>query len=69
MKQKTIPLSLHTRRAVGMFAYTLMRQNESMPADYAVGKVFELLGYPSDTPDTHGLRDQVLSDVIKASQS
>jgi hypothetical protein len=65
MAAKTIPLSLHTRRAVGIFAYTLMRQNESMSADYAVGKAFELLGYPSDTPDTHGLRAQVLADVSR----
>ena len=64
MAPKTIPLSLHTRRAVGVLAYTLMRQG--MAADRAVSEAFELLGYYADTPDTHGLRAQVLSDVSKA---
>ena len=64
MAPKTIPLSLHTRRAVGVLAYTLMRQG--MTADRAVSEAFELLGYYDDTPDTHGLRAQVLSDVKKA---
>lgn len=61
MAPKTIPLSLHTRRAVGVLAYTLIRQG--MAADRAVSEAFELLGYYDDTPDTHGLRAQVLSDV------
>ena len=67
MKSKTIPLSLHTRRAVGVLAYTLMRQG--MAADRAVSEAFELLGYYADTPDVHNLLPQVLSDMRKASQS
>jgi hypothetical protein len=59
---KTIPLSLHTRRAVGVLAYQLM---QSMDADYAVEQAFELLGYYADTPDIHGLRAQVLADMRK----
>lgn len=62
---KTIPLSLHTRRAVGVFANTLI-ELEGLPDDYAVDKALRLLGYPFGTPDTHGLRAQVLSDVSKA---
>ena len=62
MAPKTIPLSLHTRRAVGVLAYTL-KHNFGMTADRAVSEAFELLGYYDDTPDTHGLRAQVLSDV------
>jgi hypothetical protein len=64
MKPKTIPLSLHTRRAVGVLAYQLMRQG--MTADRAVLEAFDLLGYYADTPDVHGLRAQVLSDITKA---
>jgi hypothetical protein len=66
---KTIPLSLHTRRAVGVLAYTVMLMNQGMTADRAVSEAFELLGYDEGTPDVHGLRAQVLADVSKASQS
>jgi hypothetical protein len=61
---KTIPLSLHTRRAVGVLAFQLMHQG--MTADIAVEQAFELLGYYPDTPDIHGLRAQVLADVSRA---
>ena len=62
MKLKTIPLSLHTRRAVGIFAETLATHQTMSPV-MATDKAFELLGYPLGTPDTHKLRAQVVADV------
>jgi hypothetical protein len=65
MSQKTIPLSLHTRRVVSVFAITLMRQHRLSPA-YAAQEAFELLGYPVGTPDQHNLRAQVITDCRTA---
>ena len=58
MKPKTIPLSLHTRRVVAVLAINIGGSPE-----ISVDRALTLLGYPEGTPDIHGLRDQVLSDV------
>jgi hypothetical protein len=63
---KTIPLSLHTRRVVGVLAIQLVLDHVGRPTpDQAVAIAFDLLGYPEDNPDTHGIRALVLADVQK----
>jgi hypothetical protein len=62
MSQKTIPLSLHTRRVVSVFAEYLSIQHNLHPIK-AVSMAFELLGYPPGTTDPHGLQKQVVADV------
>jgi len=66
MTVKTIPLSLHTRRVVGVLAIQLVLDHVSHPTpDQAVTIAFDLLGYPADNPDVHNIRSLVLVDVSK----
>ena len=63
---KTIPLSLHTRRVVGVLATQIVFDMPSRPTiEQAVDHAFDLLGYPENNPDTHGVRAQVLADLRK----
>jgi len=63
---KTIPLSLHTRRVVGVLATQILLDLPSRPnIQQAVDHAFDLLGYPETNPDTHGVRAQVLADLRK----
>jgi hypothetical protein len=66
MTAKTIPLSLHTRRVVGVLAIQLVLDHVSrLTVEQAVDHAFDLLGYPEDNPDNHGIRALVLADVQK----
>lgn len=63
---KTIPLSLHTRRVVGVLAIQLVLDLPSHPTiEQAVDHAFDLLGYPENNLDNHNVRAQVLADVRK----
>ncbi len=63
---KTIPLSLHTRRVVVVLAIQLVLDHVArLTIDQAVDHAFDLLGYPENNLDTHGIRALVLSDVQK----
>ena len=63
---KTIPLSLHTRRVVGILAIQIVLDHVARPTvEQAVDHAFDLLGYPEGNLDTHGIRSLVLADVQK----